>query len=45
MSPAALGEMIAMGFRPADLDVMDSADMQSWRAVMAIYDKAVTRNR
>jgi hypothetical protein len=29
--------MIAMGFRPADLDAMDVYEIESWRAVIGTY--------
>ena len=44
MGPAALGEMIAMGFRPADLDAMDVAEIASWRGVMSAYAAAAGRS-
>jgi hypothetical protein len=36
--------MIAMGFRPGDLDAMDVDEIGSWRTVMAVYAEASGRH-
>jgi hypothetical protein len=37
--------MVTLGFRPAELDAMDAAEIASWRAVMAAYAAAAERSR